>query len=382
MRGNITRRGKTSWRLKFDLGVDSATGKRQTRFVTVRGRRQDAERELAKLVGAAHDGTLIEPSKVSVAEYLRSWLDGPHGLAGKTIERYRQLAEQQIIPHLGGTPLQELRPAHIDEWHARLITSGGENGRPLGARTVGHAHRVLHRALARAVSSEMLTRNVASVIKPPKVEETEAHSLKAAEAGAVLAAVAGHPLQPIIALALATGARRGELLALQWGDIDLDAATIRIERSLEQTRTGLKFKPPKTRNGRRTVSLPQIAVEALRAHRLRQLEMRIALGLGRPGPDALVFSDINGSPMPPNNLSRDWRRLVKRARLPDVPFHGLRHSHVSALIASKVDLLTISRRIGHASPVVTLRIYAHMFEQTDAGAADAIEAALRTGKER
>jgi integrase len=369
MRGNITRRGKRSWRLKFDGERDPATGQRRIRYVTVRGKRQDAERELARLLGAAHDGTLLEPSKVTVAEYLRSWLNGPHGLAGKTVERYQQLSEQQIIPPLGAVTLQKLRPAHVSEWHAKLLTSGGQDGRPLSARTVGHAHRVLHRALARAVASELLPRNVASIVKPPKVEDTEVEILKADQIEAVLTALDGHALHPIVVLALSSGGRRGEILGLRWANVDLDSATVRIERSLEQTRAGLRFKEPKTKHGRRTVTLPPIAVEALRAHRLRQLEIRLALGQGKPDPDTLVFSTIDGGPMPPNNLSRDWARFVKARRLPKVSFHALRHSHASALIASGLDPLTVSRRIGHGSPVVTLRIYSHLFEKTDEAAA-------------
>jgi hypothetical protein len=142
MRGNITRRGRSSWRLKFDFGTDAVTGKRQTRYVTVRGKRHDAERELARFLNEVHDGTLIDPSKVTVAEHLRAWLDAAPGLSLKTAERYRQLAAHQIIPHLGAIALQKLRPAHIQDWHAKILRGGGLWGRPLSTRTVGHAHRV------------------------------------------------------------------------------------------------------------------------------------------------------------------------------------------------------------------------------------------------
>ena len=191
MRGNITRRGKTSWRLKFDTDPDPVTGERQTRFVTVRGKRQDAERELTRLLGDADKGTLVDPSSITVAEYLRSWLDGAHGLAGKTAERYRQLAEQQIIPHLGGWALQKLRPVHVSEWHSKLLLGGGKDGRALSARTVLGAHRVLHRMLARVVEVEMLARNVASVVQLPKVEEKEIQILQADQIQPVLAALRG-----------------------------------------------------------------------------------------------------------------------------------------------------------------------------------------------
>jgi len=381
MRGNITRRGKSSWRLKLDLA--SGTGQRQTIFVTVRGKRQDAERELTRLIATADNGSFIEPTKVTIADYMQAWLDGPHGLAGKTAERYRQLADHQIIPHLGALPLQKLRPQHVADWHTKLVTSGGKDGRALSPQTTLSAHRVLHRLLARAVEVELLTRNVTSAVKPPRVEETEVESLTADQIGGVLKALEGHyPLQPIAVLALGSGARRGEILALAWEDVNLDAATIKIERSLEQTKGGLRFKAPKTKHGRRTVALPPMAVEALRAHRRRQLELRLALGLGKPGPDGLVFCAHDGSPIPPNNLSRDWARFVKSHKLPAVSFHALRHSHASALIAGGIDALTVSRRIGHASPVVTLGIYSHLFKETDKTAASAIEAALRTGEER
>jgi integrase len=123
---------------------------------------------------------------------------------------------------------------------------GGKDSQPLSSRTVGHAHRVLHRALARAAAIELVSRNVASFVKPPKVDQMDA----------VLTALKDHWLEPFAVLALSSGARRGELLALNWANVDLDAGTIKIERSLEQTKAGLRFKAPKTKNGRRVVSLP------------------------------------------------------------------------------------------------------------------------------
>src|SRR5262245_24004205 len=138
-RGNITRRGKQSWRLKFDIGCDPATGQRQTRLVTVRGTRRDAERELARLLSTVHEGTFVEPSKLTVADYLRQWLDGLD-VAGSTGERYRVLAEQQVIPHLGAVPLQKLRPAQVQAWHQTLLQRGGKDGGPLATRTVAHCH--------------------------------------------------------------------------------------------------------------------------------------------------------------------------------------------------------------------------------------------------
>jgi integrase len=392
-RGNITRRGKNSWRLKFDVGVD-ASGKRQTRYVTVKGKRQDAQRELTKLLGAADAGTLPEPSKTTIAEHLREWLgtgnerddhsvrNGAHDLSPKTVERYRQLAAQQIVPHLGGIMLQKLRPATVEKWHNTLLTAGGKDGKPLSARTVGHAHRVLHKALQRAVNNETLVRNVASAIRPPKVEEEEVEILDAKQVALVLHKLKGIPLYAISALALASGMRRGELLAIRIGDVNFDDASVRVERSLEETAAGLRFKPPKSKHGRRTISLPGTTIAILRAHWRQQLELRMALGLGKPEPNALLFSNPDGSPLSPDNLSRDWRRACRSLGLPMVMFHALRHTHASALIASGQDVVQVSRRLGHGSPVITLRTYGHLFKTVDSAAAAAIDNVLRDPGDR
>lgn len=377
MIGNITRRGKASWRLKFEGGErDPATGARRTRYVTVRGTKKEAQAELVRRLAAVDSGTAVDPSTVTIAEYLRGWLDTDVDLSPKTLERYRQLAEQQIIPHLGATLLQKLRPAQIHDWQGRILKSGGKGGRPLSARTVGHARRVLHRALERGLRLEMVSRNVAHVVSAPKVNQAEVVILSAEEIAEVLTRLAGHALHPVAALALATGMRRGELCGLAWGALDLDAGTVRVERSLEETDAGLRFKGPKTRYGRRSVSLPASVLDVLRDHRRQQLERRLLLGLGRPGADDLVFALPDGSPWPPDKLSRDWGNVVRDRRLPRVRLHGLRHSHASALIAAGVDILTVSRRLGHGSAAITLDVYAHRFGSTDEAAARAIDAAM------
>jgi integrase len=373
-RGNITKRGASSWRLKYEAGdPDPVTGKRQTRYVTFKGTKKAAQAELTRRLAEVDAGTAVEPSRVTLAEYLRGWLDTGEGLAPKTLERYRQLAEWQIIPYLGTVPVQKLRAAQIAIWHSSLAATG------LAARTIGHAHRVLHRGLVRAVSLEIVSRNVAHVVPPPKVETAEVAILSAGEIANVLAKLEGHPLHAIAALALGTGMRRGELCALAWGALDLDGASVRVERSLEETAAGLRFKPPKTRYGRRTISLPSGVVEIMRAYRRQQAEQRLALGAGRPSGDDLVFALPDGCPYPPDKLSRDWGNVIRHRKLPRVMFHALRHSHASALIAAGLDVVTVSRRLGHGSPAITLTVYAHQFASKDTAAAEAIEVAMGAG---
>jgi integrase len=378
MPGSITRRGKSSWRLKFEAGErDQVTGKRRTRYATVHGTKKAAQIELTRLLAEIDNGTSIDPSRLTVAEYVRGWLDGATHLAPKTIERYRELAEHQIIPHLGATVLQKLRPAQISDWHAALLRSGGRNGRPLAARTVGHAHRVLHSALALAAKVEIVSRNVVGVLSPPKVEDVEIVSLTDTQIASVLTGLEKHALYPVVVLALGTGMRRGELCGLRWGVVDLDQAMISVERSLEETNAGLRLKGPKTRHGNRRISLPDLVVDTLRSHRVRQIETRLALGQGRPGAEDYVFCEVDLSPLHPDRLSQQWARAANTIELPEITFHALRHTHASALIAAGLNVVAVSRRLGHGSPAITLKIYAHLFANTDTAAAQAMDAAMR-----
>jgi integrase len=367
MRGTITKRGPDSWRLRVEL--ERTGGKRQRRSVTVRGTYKDAKKELTRLLSAVDAGTLVDPTTATVGDYLGQWLDNALNLSPKTLERYRELAARQIVPHLGAIRLQKLKPEHLETWHAALLKTG------LSARTVGHAHRVLGAALTRAVENGTISRNVAAIRRPPKVEAEEIAILTPAQVKVVLEALEGHALHPIVALALSTGMRRGELLALQWSDVDLAGGKLRVERSVEETKAGLRVKPPKTKLSRRNVTLPPEAVTMLREHRKRQLELRLALGQG--GAPKLVFSTVEGGLLSPDNLSRDWLRICRAKKLPLVSFHALRHTHASLLIAAGVDVLAVGRRLGHSRASTTLDKYGHLVEGADAAAAKAIEGLLK-----
>jgi integrase len=244
-------------------------------------------------------------------------------------------------------------------------------------RTVGHVHRIAHRALGQAKAWGVIRDNIAEQVKPPPVPDRELPILQPDRARALLAALDGKPLYLLAALALATGARRNELLALRWQDVDLDAGRLRIERALEETRAhGIRVKAPKTRHGRRSISLPAATVEALRVHWREQQEQRMELGMGRARDDDLLLAAYDGRAQSPNAVTHAWAEAMRAIGMPEVTVHSLRHTHASMLIASGMDVLTVSRRLGHATPTITLQVYGHVIHGADDRAAEIMDAAF------
>ena len=348
MKGTITRRGKQSWRIKYDIGRDSKTGERRIAYGTVRGKRADAEKELRRRLTALDKGMHVDPSAMTIGEYLDEWLQdiAPESVAPKALERYDSIIRNQIKPHLGEIQIQKIRPADVSAWMKKLGKT------KLSVRSIRHAHGVLRSALNHAAAVELVERNVVPLIKPPRAEKSKPVIIE--EGVQVLEKLKGHSIYTIAALALGTGARRGEIAGLVWGDIDFDAAMIRIERSIEQTKEGLRVKSPKTQAGYRTISLPAFAIAALRDHKRETLELRLKLGIGNLTDDTPVFADLDGNWISPYIITDRWRNGREGAQAPQghVPRRsGIRHA--SALIAAGLDPVSISRRLGHASPALT-----------------------------
>jgi len=384
MTGHIRRRGAKSWELKFDAGADPLTGKRKTQYHSFKGTKREAEIALAKLIVSAAAGEYVDPSKLTIGAFLDNWEnDWARGhLSPKTFERYVDLLKTHVRPRLGAARLQKIKPSDFVALYTELVQSGRKIQKDpkkmsgLSPQTVAYIHRILHRAFGHALTWGLISFNPLSGIEPPRAQRTEIAILSEEHVKDVLRKLRGRPMYLIAALGLATGMRRGELLALRWKDIDLDRAKLQINRSLEQTKAGLRFKSPKTKHGRRSVSVPSSIVAELKAHRRSQTELRLALGLGKDPEDGLVFRRGTSEPLNPNSVSTEWRRLVATLGLPRVSLHAWRHTHASQLIASGMDILRISRRLGHSSPSITLDIYGHLFDTNDDHAAAVFEAAF------
>ena len=367
--GHIRRRGEGSWELKWDIGRDPATGKRQTRYETVKGTKRDANRRLRAVLQSLDEGTYIEPSKLTLGGYLDEWL-GRQSVSGTTLDGYTLIVEKHLKPGLGAHALPKLQPIHIQRYMDEKLADG------LSAQTVRHHERVLNKALKDAVKLLLIARNPVEAVEAPRVERAEIEFLDDDEAKALLEAAKSTRLCVPIALALATGMRRGELLGLRWRDVDMDKGKLHVVQSLEQTSKGLAFKGPKTKRSRRTIALPSSAVELLKAHKKAQAEERVFFGLGKRPADALVFTRQDGEKVNPRNFSKEFSRVAKRAGV-KVSLHGLRHTHITNLLKAGVHPKIASERAGHSSVAVTMDVYSHALPGLQEDAASRIDAALR-----
>jgi integrase len=378
-RGHLRQRSLGSWTLKYE-GPRGTDGKRTTFYRTIRGSKREAAAELARLQAAVADNQHVAPNRLTVAAFLeermRHWV-ATKQISARTAQGYSQLINTHIVPHIGARPVQRLGTRDVESWHTILLTSGRHDGKGgLNPRTAGHAHRVLSKALADGVRHGLLTKNIAAIQKAPRLDAEEMQILSPAAVDNLPAQLSGHELEAIVLVGLFCGLRRGEILALREKNWDQNEERIQVRETLEETRSGLRFKPPKTKAGIRDVSLPAIVTDALVVHRKRVLERRLMLGLGKLSGEDLIFPNALGQPRSPNAVSAAWSKLAQELGLEGVSFHGLRHTHASMLIAHGVDVVTISKRLGHASPTITLQTYSHLFRPGDGKAAAAINAAL------
>jgi len=372
-RGSIRQRGESSWELRVFVGVDPLTSKRQYVTRTVRGTRRDAEVECTKLLRQIDEGAVV-PRAGTIGELVEAWYGlRSNNLSFPVAANYRRIIDRHILPRWGSTRLSRLRVQDLDLWYERLRNSGGVGGRPLAPNSVRRIHNVLHAALGQGVKWGLIASNPASYASPPPLRRQSINLTAGLQDLSRVLEAAGkvnRALPVFLRVAVATGARRGELCALRWRDVDLVKGTIRIARAFVQVPGKLIEKDTKTHQIR-VVSIDSITLESLQA-----LKAECASGCEQAGErlseTAFVFSHQPDGLLPwrPNYVTLAFSRLSKQLGLEGLRFHDLRHLSASLLLASGVDVKTVSARLGHAQTSTTLDVYAHVIEQVDGRAAE------------
>jgi integrase len=343
---------------------------------------------MARLINELETGAYVEPRGLSTKDFLEQWLaDVQSKVSGTTFARYLCIVRLHLEKALGSVPLVKLAPLHIQAYLADALQDGRLDckegqGKGLSPRTVCHHHRVLSEALGRAVKWQLLARNPAVSVEPPRVEQQDMHAIDEDAAAELIEAAIGTRLRIPVLLALTTGMRRGEILALRWKDVDTARGFLAVVRSLEETKaSGLRFKEVKKQRSRRQISIPELLIEALSPHREEQAKHREMYGSDYEDND-LICCREDGSIWPPSAFTSSYRDLLRRRKIQNVRFHDLRHSHASQLLRDGVNPKVISERLGHSKVGFTLDVYSHLLPGMQEEAARKTDSGLRAAIEK
>ena len=367
--GSIYRRKDGRWVGQYTV----YTAKEPKYHYTYGKTRAAVAEKLSKAIAARSSGFVSDVGNLTVGKYLDRWLaDSLRGtVRASTCERHEINVCVHINPSLGNVRLKGLTPAHVRGLHREKLDSG------LAPATVRKIHSTLHKALSQAVSDGLIPRNAADV-KAPRPAPEEMRPLSEGEACTFLdvARASGDRFEPLYVLAITTGLRRGELLGLRWEDVDLERGTLRVGRSLVREEGRHTVGETKTRRGRRQINLTPRTVHALKAHRKRQLEERMRLAETYKD-RGLVFSTSVGTPVNPENLvNRSFKPLLKKAGLPEIRFHNLRHTCATLLLSRGIYPKLVQELLGHATIAMTLDTYSHYLPSMGDQAAEAMGDAL------
>ena len=361
----------SSWQLIVHAGRDPVTGKKRYVSRTVKGSKREAERALAAFVTEVGHGVPAD-TVTTVGELLDAWFAQARGdFSPSTVRETHGIIERNLRPGLGHVRLDRLRVPEIDAYYRRLLDGSANQGRPLAPPTIRRLHGILRRALGQAVRWGWIAHNYAADASPPRVHAPEVRPPTPTEVARLvrLARAEDPALATFVILAAATGARRSELVALRWSDVDIDRSRLTIRHGIVLGPDGLVEKDTKT-HAVRNVSLDPTTVAAVVAHQARADEVASFFGTTR-SPGSYVFSvePDGSSPARPDSMSRSFRLLCAKAGVTGVRLHDLRHYVATQLLAGGVDVRTVAGRLGHRNPATTLNVYSHFLPEADRTAA-------------
>jgi integrase len=364
--GTIHRRKNGGWCAQYT--VYTAQGRKRR---TVYGKtRQEVASKLAKALSDREGGLIFDAKNLTLREYLDRWLEDSvkDTVRVTTYQGYERIVRLHIKPTLGRIKLNNLTPTHLRALYQERLEAG------LAPRMVQLVHTTLHKALKQAVADGLIPRNVAEVVKAPRQVRKEIKPLRPEQARTLLTAARGDRLEALYVLAVTTGMRQGELLGLKWEDADLETGTLQVRRTLSTaTGEGFSFSAPKTVKGRRSIKLPASALSTLGRHREAQLEERRSVA-GLWEDHDLIFTTQVGTPISRQDLiNRCFKPLLRRAGLPNIRFHDLRHTCATLLLGRGVHAKLVQELLGHATIAVTLDTYSHVLPSMGNQTATAME---------
>ena len=398
--GTIYQREDGRWAAQVSLGTNPKTGKRIRK--TFSGKtRQEVATQLTKTLHRVHTGTIANPDKITLGEWLDLWVEtyAKPVIRPSTYDSYRQLIDTHIKPGLGHIPLQKLQPYHIQQFYNERMTAKRqpktipkdeneakelmEKMPTLSPATVKHMHVVLNQALKQAERERRIITNPANAVKPPKITRQEAAYLDAEQINKFLEEISKDRWYTVFLFAFGTGMRLGEVCALRWENVDLEKGIVRVRESVRRVKnddpagpkTLLLIQPPKTEKGKRTIPLPEGVLMELKKHKERQENLKLHIGK-MYNEQGLVFTWENGRMIDPSYLSKYFRQVADKLGFKEVTFHNLRHSYASALLATGEHPKVVQELLGHSQVGVTLDIYSHVSPDLKERAAEKIDGFL------
>ena len=353
-------------RWKLTVAFVAPDGKRRHRTQRFNGSRTEATAALAAFVADNNRGKNVYDGGLTYAQLVEKFLTAK-ALAQEptTVALYRRTLGTHAIPIIGKVRLQDLTAAHITSVlsNARNASQTKQRGQRLGSTSKRNLRVYIGASLQFAFEQDYVLKNVCAQVDVPRSEHVERVEVTIKIASAVMTAFHDTPLEPLTVFALFTGARRGEMCAIRWSDIDLDSGKFAIRRAAKNVDRRVVIGKVKTRRSERSNTLPEFALDALRAHRIRQREQDLALGIRRD--DGYVFRPGPGDePWDPNEVSRSFGRIVRRAKLPKgLRLHDLRHGWATFSFATGTPLKVVSEALGHSSVAITSAIYVHVLDE-------------------
>ncbi len=375
MAGSIEKRGKNSYRLTVSEGFD-LSGKPMIHRKTVHGTKKDAEVELAKFVTEVQNGLVIDGKSLKFSEFTEIWKRdyGSKELAPSTYKRYCRMLETRLLPYFGHFYISKIKPTDIMKFYdllekdTQLVRKQGNNGaktkKPLSGKTILEHHRLLRAMLHKAVYWQLIVANPAERVQPPKARKPKRRSYDDEQTKILLEnlellSIEDTKYKVAITLTIFTGVRLGELMGLEWQDVDFKNGIISINRSSQYlSDMGVFTKVPKTESSIREIAIPEFIISLLEEYKLWYEEQKSIYGELWTDSDRL-FVQADGKPMHPSTISKWFVKYVGQIGLPVINFHGLRHTNASLLVAQNIDIAVISARLGHAQISTTLDFYVH-----------------------